>query len=91
MTPRHHGQFDSDPLEQQTPTPAIPFCSGVLSMLFGLIAWAVVVPTLLMVAVGIFIDEHSISNFSWAVFMALIGGVVGSVNVLLWLRCRSKQ
>jgi ATP synthase protein I len=57
-------------------------------MLFGLIAWSVVVPTLLLVAVGLFIDECTVGHFSWTMLMVIVGVVVGSVNVLLWLHGR---
>lgn len=53
---------------------------------FGLVGWSVVIPALLGVAVGLWIDRTWPSRFSWTL-MLLIGGVmVGCINAWYWVR-----
>jgi len=48
--------------------------------MFGLVGWSIAIPTLLGIAMGIWVDEHWPSRFSWTL-MLLIGGVgVGCLN-----------
>lgn len=53
--------------------------------MFGLVGWSIVVPTLMGIATGIWIDEHWPSRFSWTL-MLLIGGLaVGCLNAWWWV------
>jgi len=52
----------------------------------GVVGWSVVIPTLLGVAAGLWIDRNWPSRFSWTL-MLLIGGVmVGCINAWYWVR-----
>lgn len=53
--------------------------------MFGLVGWSIAIPTLLGIAMGIWIDERWPSRFSWTL-MLLIGGVgVGCLNAWWWV------
>ncbi|ABC79000.1 AtpZ/AtpI family protein [Syntrophus aciditrophicus] len=53
---------------------------------FGVVGWSVVIPTLLGVAIGLWIDRTWPSRFSWTL-MLLVGGVmVGCINAWHWVR-----
>ncbi|CAD78169.1 MAG TPA: ATPase F0F1 [Rhodopirellula baltica] len=53
--------------------------------MFGLVGWSIAIPTLLGIAMGIWVDEHWPSRFSWTL-MLLIGGVgVGCLNAWWWV------
>jgi ATP synthase protein I len=54
--------------------------------MFGIVGWSVAVPTLIGVAIGLWIDRTWSSQFSWTL-MLLIGGVmIGSLNAWYWVR-----
>jgi ATP synthase protein I len=57
--------------------------------IIGTIGWSVVVPTLLGVFVGLWLDNHWPSRFSWALILMLSGLLLGSANA--WLRIRKDQ
>ena len=52
--------------------------------LFGLVGWSVALPTLIGIAVGIWIDRNWPSRFSWTLTLLLAGIVLGSVNAWFW-------
>lgn len=55
-----------------------------LSM-FGLVGWAVTVPTVLGVALGIWIDRKTDSHISWTLTFLLIGVAIGCLNAWYWV------
>ena len=46
----------------------------------GLIGWSVTVPTLIGAALGIWVDKHYPSRFSWTLMLLLLGLIIGSLN-----------
>ncbi|OPY09258.1 MAG: putative F0F1-ATPase [Syntrophus sp. PtaB.Bin001] len=53
---------------------------------FGVVGWSVVIPTLVGVALGVWIDRTWPGRFSWTL-MLLIGGVMlGCVNAWYWVK-----
>ncbi len=54
--------------------------------LFGLIGWSVSVPTLLGIALGVWIDRRYPSPYSWTLMLMLVGVVLGCLNAWFWLR-----
>lgn len=59
--------------------------------MFGLVGWAVAVPTLIGVAVGIYIDTRWPSPISWTLIFLFVGVVLGCLNAWYWVkRERSK-
>lgn len=53
--------------------------------MFGLIGWAVAVPTLIGIAIGIWLDTRFKSRISWTLTFLLIGVAVGCYNAWHWL------
>lgn len=52
---------------------------------FGLIGWSVAVPTLLGVALGIWLDRRYPSRFSWTLMLLGVGIAVGCLNAWHWV------
>jgi len=59
--------------------------------MFGLIGWSVAIPTLIGVAVGIWIDNTWPSRFSWTLMLLLIGVILGCVNAWYWVKRESRR
>jgi ATP synthase protein I len=53
--------------------------------LLGLIGWSVVIPTLLGLALGIWIDQQFPSSYSWTLMLMLGGLILGCGNALHWV------
>ncbi len=56
-----------------------------LSM-FGLIGWSVVIPTLILTAVGLWMDDRTEGSISWTLTGILIGVILGSLNAWYWIQ-----
>jgi len=57
--------------------------------ILGVIGWSVVIPTLVGVAAGIWLDQHYPVRFSWAVALLMLGLVVGCASA--WFRIREDR
>jgi len=53
--------------------------------MFGLVGWSVAIPTLIGIAVGIWIDQTWPSRFSWTLMLLAIGAAVGCLNAWAWV------
>lgn len=53
--------------------------------MMGLIGWAVVVPTLLGAALGIWIDSHYPATRSWTLALLMLGLTLGCFNAWHWV------
>jgi ATP synthase protein I len=53
--------------------------------MFGLIGWSVVIPTLLGVALGVWLDRHYPTRFSWTLTLLILGVLLGSWNAWHWV------
>ena len=53
--------------------------------MFGLVGWAVSVPTLIGLAIGIWIDSKWKSPISWTLIFLFIGVVLGCLNAWYWV------
>ncbi|HHE31957.1 MAG TPA: F0F1 ATP synthase subunit [Chlorobaculum parvum] len=53
--------------------------------MFGIIGWAVAIPTLIGVVVGIWLDRHYPSPHSWTLTMIVVGVLVGCLNAWHWV------
>lgn len=58
--------------------------------MMGLIGWAVAIPTLLGIAVGIWIDIRWPSRFSWTLMLLFVGVVLGCLNAWFWVKRESR-
>lgn len=53
--------------------------------LYGLVGWSVVIPTLLGVAAGLWIDRSWPSRFSWTLMLLGAGLMLGCWNAWYWV------
>ncbi|WP_319586042.1 AtpZ/AtpI family protein [uncultured Desulfobulbus sp.] len=67
---------------QQEKSKGIWYGMGML----GLVGWSVSIPTLLGVALGIWIDRHWPSSYSWTLMLLLAGLMVGCLNSWYWVK-----
>jgi ATP synthase protein I len=51
----------------------------------GLIGWSITVPTVGGAALGLWVDKHYPSRFSWTLMLLLIGLVIGCLNAWHWV------
>jgi ATP synthase protein I len=51
----------------------------------GLFGWSVTVPTLIGVALGVWLDKHHHSQYSWTLMLMLIGLLIGCLNAWHWV------
>ena len=59
--------------------------------MFGIVGWAVAIPTLVGIAFGLWIDRTWPSSYSWALMFLIAGELVGCMNAAYWVRkVRSK-
>ncbi len=54
--------------------------------MFGIVGWAVAIPTLIGIALGLWIDRTWPSRYSWALMFLIAGVVIGSINAAYWVR-----
>lgn len=57
--------------------------------ILGMIGWSVVVPTLVGVALGSWIDHRRPSRFSWTVALMLLGLILGCTHA--WTRIKGDR
>ena len=53
---------------------------------FGIVGWSVVIPTLIGTAVGLWIDGHWPSRFSWTLMLLVLGVALGCLNAWYWVK-----
>ncbi|MGD8512954.1 MAG: AtpZ/AtpI family protein [Deltaproteobacteria bacterium] len=53
--------------------------------MFGLVGWSVAIPTILGVALGVWIDLKWTSRYSWTLMLLIIGIGVGCLNAWFWV------
>ena len=59
--------------------------------MFGLVGWAVAIPTLIAVAVGVWIDKTWPGPYSWTLMWLFIGIVLGCLNAWYWVKRESRR
>lgn len=58
--------------------------------LFGIVGWSVAVPTLLAIALGVWIDRRWPGPYSWTLMLLVVGVVLGCINAWRWVQ-KSQQ
>ena len=53
--------------------------------MFGLVGWSVAIPTLIGVALGVWIDLRWPSRYSWTLMLLIIGIGLGCLNAWFWV------
>jgi len=59
--------------------------------MFGLVGWAVAIPTLIGIAVGVWIDQSLTGPYSWTLMGLFIGVIVGCLNAWYWVNRESRR
>jgi len=59
--------------------------------MFGLVGWAVALPTIVGVALGAWLDTRFPSRVSWTLTLLLIGALLGSLNAWYWVKRESRD
>lgn len=59
--------------------------------MFGVVGWAVVIPTLLFLAIGIYLDTKIEDKISWTLIFLFIGVVTGCLNAWYWVKRESRN
>ncbi len=59
--------------------------------MFGLVGWSVAVPTLIGIALGVWIDLKTASRYSWTLMLLVIGIAVGCLNAWFWISRERKM
>jgi ATP synthase protein I len=59
--------------------------------MFGLVGWSVAIPTLLGIALGVWIDRQWPSRFSWTLMLLVFGAALGCVNAWRWVGRESRD
>lgn len=54
--------------------------------MFGIVGWSIAIPTLIGVALGLWIDRSWPSRYSWALMLLIAGVIVGCINAAYWVR-----
>ena len=58
--------------------------------MFGLVGWSIAIPTLLGIALGVWIDTTWPSRFSWTLMLLTGGVILGCVNAWFWIKRESR-
>lgn len=53
--------------------------------MMGLVGWAIVVPTLLGAAIGVWLDKHFPGDHSWTLALLVAGLTLGCFNAWRWI------
>lgn len=51
----------------------------------GIVGWSIVIPTLLGVALGVWLDTHHPGSRSWTLALMVVGLAVGCANAWRWV------
>jgi ATP synthase protein I len=57
--------------------------------MFGLVGWAVAIPTLIGIALGVWIDKTVVTPYSWTLMGLFIGVILGCLNAWYWVNRES--
>lgn len=57
--------------------------------MFGLVGWSVAIPTLVCVAVGVWLDTRYPGGYSWTLMLLVIGVGLGCLNAWFWVKKES--
>jgi ATP synthase protein I len=52
---------------------------------FGLVGWSVVVPTIVGILLGQWLDTHYLQSFSWTLSLLIVGLLAGCLMAWKWL------
>ncbi len=59
--------------------------------MFGIVGWSVAIPTLIGIAIGIWLDIRLDDPYSWTLMMLFLGVVIGCLNAWYWVQKESQD
>ncbi len=59
--------------------------------MFGLVGWSVAIPTLLFLAVGIWLDTKLHQEMSFTLMFLIMGVAIGCLNAWYWVKKESRH
>lgn len=59
--------------------------------MFGLVGWSVAIPTLICIAIGVWIDATWPSRYSWTLMLLFVGIIIGCLNAWYWVQRESRR
>jgi ATP synthase protein I len=59
--------------------------------MFGMVGWSVAIPSVIGIALGVWIDTHVRSKYSWTLMCLIIGVVMGCFNAWYWITKESES
>jgi len=59
--------------------------------MFGLVGWSVAVPTLIGIAIGLWLDERWPGKASWTLTLLIIGIALGCLNAWYWIKQENRR
>lgn len=59
--------------------------------MFGLVGWSVAIPTLIGIAIGLWLDRNWPGEVSWTLNFLIIGVILGCLNAWYWIKQESKR
>ena len=58
--------------------------------MFGMVGWSVAIPSLLGIGLGVWLDNHIESKYSWTLMLLVIGVALGCFNAWYWISKESQ-
>jgi len=52
---------------------------------FGIVGWSIAVPTVIGLAIGVWLDRHVHTHFSWTLALLMAGITLGCLNAGYWV------
>jgi ATP synthase protein I len=59
--------------------------------MFGLVGWAVAIPTVVGALLGLWLDRTHPSRYSWTLTLLFLGIIVGCLNAWLWVSKENRR
>ena len=59
--------------------------------MLGVIGWSVAIPALAGVSIGVWIDSHFPSRYSWALMLMVAGVLLGCLNAWHWIANEERE
>lgn len=59
--------------------------------MFGMVGWSVAIPTVIGVAIGMWLDRTFPGSPSWTLNLLIIGVIIGCLNAWYWVKQESRH
>ncbi len=59
--------------------------------MFGMVGWAVAIPTVIGIAIGLWLDRSWPGAPSWTLNLLIVGVIVGCLNAWYWVKQESRR